>query len=128
LKASGAVWRSLASVRLPAQVSEPEPDRRVVRGTIRDYIRRSPGPADVALVVEVSDVSLADDRKMAEVDGPSGIPFFWIVNLVDRKLEVYTDPAATGYRSRNDYVAGQNVPVVIDCVEIGRVAVADVLP
>jgi hypothetical protein len=47
---------------------------------------------------------------------------------VDRKLEVYTDPAATGYRSRNDYVAGQNVPVVIDCVEIGRVAVADVLP
>ena len=46
-------------VRLPGQASEPEPDRCVVRGTIRDYERRHPGPEDVALIVEVADSSLA---------------------------------------------------------------------
>ena len=38
--------------------SEPEPDMVVVRGTDDDYRDRHPGPADVALVVEVSDSTL----------------------------------------------------------------------
>src|SRR5262245_45948885 len=46
--------RSAKPIRLPAQASKPEPDRCVVRGTIRDYSRRSPGPADIALVVEIA--------------------------------------------------------------------------
>ena len=87
-------------VRLPGQASEPEPDRCVVRGTIRDYEDRHPGPDDIALVVEVADSSLAEDRQMASlVYGPSGIPVYWIVNLVQRQVEVYTDPKPEGYRS-----------------------------
>ena len=74
--------RSAKPIRLPGQGSEPEPDRCVVRGAIRDYGEYHPGPADIALVVEVADSSLADDRKLADgVYGPAGIPVYWIVNV-----------------------------------------------
>src|SRR5262245_28341639 len=48
-------------VRLPGRDSEPEPDRCVVRGTIRDYEGHHPGPGEIALIVEVADSSLAED-------------------------------------------------------------------
>ena len=87
-------------IRLPNQTSKPEPDRCVVRGTIRDYEGHHPGPGDIALLVEVADSSLADDRELAiEVYGPAGIPVYWIVNLVHRQVEVYADPGPEGYRS-----------------------------
>ena len=113
--------RSAKPIRLPDQVSKPEPDRCVVRGTIRDYSHRSPGSADIAMIVEVSDSSLSDDRKLARVYGGSGIPAYWIVNLVDRQVEVYTLPYPDGYHSRQDFAPGQLLPVVIDGVEVGRI-------
>jgi Uma2 family endonuclease len=99
--------RTASPVRLPGRDSEPEPDRCVVRGTIRDYEGRHPEPADIAMVVEVADSSLSEDRKMAVgVYGPSEIPVYWIVNLVDRQVEVYSDPgpegSACGWISRRD--------------------------
>jgi Uma2 family endonuclease len=120
--------RSAKPIRLPEQVSKPEPDRCVVRGSIRDYSQRDPGPVDVALVVEVAESSLAEDRKMARIYGGSGIPAYWIVNLVDRQVEVYTLPYSDGYHSRQDFAPGQEVLVVIDGVEVGRIRVADLLP
>jgi len=84
-------------IRLPIQLSEPEPDRCVVRGTIRDYEGRTPGPADIALVVEIADSSLAEDRKLAdEVYGPAGIPVYWIVDGNGRQVEVFTGPGPRG--------------------------------
>jgi Uma2 family endonuclease len=116
-------------IRLPGRASEPEPDRCVVRGTIRDYEDRHPGPGDIALVVEVADSSLADDRQMAtEVYGPAGVPVYWIINLVDRQVEVYSDPTPEGYRSSTVFTEVQSVPAVIDGQPLGRVAVADLLP
>lgn len=115
-------------VRIPSRSSKPEPDRTVVRGTIRDYSRRDPDPPDVALIVEVSDSSLRADRELAQVYGGGGIAVYWIINLVDRQVEVYSDPHQAGYRSRTDYQPGQQVPVVIDGVEVGRIPVDDLLP
>ncbi len=64
-------------IRLRGRASEPEPDRCVVRGTIRDYESRHPGPEHIVLVVEVADSSLTEDRLMgSEVYGPSGIPVY----------------------------------------------------
>jgi Uma2 family endonuclease len=120
--------RPAKPIRLPSQVSKPEPDRCVVRGAIRDYSQRSPGPADIALIVEVSDTSLGEDRKLARVYGGAGVPAYWIVNLVDRQVEVYTLPYPDGYHSRQDHAPGQDMAIVIDGVEVGRVAVADILP
>jgi Uma2 family endonuclease len=116
-------------VRLPGRDSEPEPDRWVVRGTIRDYEDRHPGPKEVALIVEVADTSLAEDRTLAtEVYGPAMIPVYWIVNLGDRQVEVYTDPAPGGYLSTEVFPEGQCVPIVIDGQQLGLIAVSDILP
>jgi Uma2 family endonuclease len=120
--------RASKPIRLPGQISKPEPDRCMVRGKIRDYRLQSPGAADVNLVVEVSDSSLSEDRRMAHVYGASGIPVYWIVNLVDRQVEVYTGPCATGYSRRADFVAGQVIPVLVAGIEVGFVAVSDILP
>jgi len=72
--------------------SEPEPDVAVVPGEPDDY--RSAHPSLAALVVEVSDSSLLFDRDhKASIYARAGMLDYWIVNLVDRVLEVYRDPA-----------------------------------
>jgi Uma2 family endonuclease len=112
-----------------SQWSKPEPDLAVVRGEIADYDQRDVMAADVALVVEIADSSLpADQADMARVYAASGIPVYWIVNLVDRQLEVYSNPGPAGYADAVAVKPGQDVPVVIDGVEVGRIAVADMFP
>jgi Uma2 family endonuclease len=122
--------RGAKPIRIPSpgRDSKPEPDRCVVRGTIRDYSRRSPGPADVALVVEVSDSSLDDDRKQSEIYGRTGIPFYWIVNLIDGQVEVYSNPGPSGYQSLEVLASGHVLTVTINGVEVGEIPVADILP
>jgi Uma2 family endonuclease len=72
--------------------SEPEPDVAVVPGEPEDY--RSAHPSRADLVVEVSESSLAFDRDhKGSVYARAGILDYWIVNLVDRVLEVYREPA-----------------------------------
>ena len=72
--------------------SEPEPDVAVVPGALEDY--RSAHPSLAALVVEVSESSLVFDRDhKGSVYARAGIPDYWIVNLLDRVLEVYHEPA-----------------------------------
>jgi Uma2 family endonuclease len=119
--------RSAKPVRLPPN-SKPEPDRSVVRGTIRDYSNRSPGPEDIGLILEVSASSLAEDRRQAHVFAASGIPFYWIVNVNERQVEVYRDPTPNGNQIRTDFRAGEKVPIVIDGIGIGDIAVDDLLP
>lgn len=115
-------------IRIPGLTSRPEPDRSVVRGAIRDDARRTPGPGDIALVVEVSDATLADDRKLAGLHGLAGIPVYWIVNLVDGQVEVYSRPGPAGYEAREVLAPGHVLPVVIDGVEVGTIAVDEILP
>jgi Uma2 family endonuclease len=115
-------------IRIPGLTSKPQLDRSVVHGGVRDYIRRSPELGDIAEVVEVSDVSLADDRKLSSLYGQAGIPFYWIVNVVDGQVEVYSQPGPTGYDALEVLVPGHVLPVVIDGVEVGQIPVADILP
>jgi Uma2 family endonuclease len=116
-------------IRLPAQVSEPEPDRYIVRGAIEDYLERHPGPEDVALIVEIADTSLAEDRAYAaNLYGPAGIPACWIVDVRGRRVEVYTGPGPQGYGPPEIFAEGQAVPVVLDGRNVGRVAVDAILP
>jgi Uma2 family endonuclease len=126
---SGWLARKEEPVRIPAY-DEPEPDISIIRGANADYRSRVPDPADVALLVEVSDWTLGQDRgvKLAAY-AKDGIPFYWIVNLVDRQVEVYTRPVKAGrYRSRKDYKPGQQVPVVIAGQQLPPIAVDDILP
>ena len=115
-------------VRIP-NFDEPEPDVAVVRGSRDDYGDRIPGPKDVALIVEVSESTLVRDRGKKRAAYARGrIPVYWIINLVDRQVEVYSRPSARGYRSSRVYKPGQNIPVVIAGSRVGRIAVADILP
>jgi len=120
--------RPAKPIRIPGQASKPEPDRTVARGAIRDYSQRDPDPDDVALVVEVADSRLREARDLAGVYGGGGIVAYWIINLVDRQVEVYSDPFQGGYQSRVDYKPGQAIPVAIDGQAVGTIAVDDVLP
>ena len=115
-------------VRIP-RFDEPEPDLSLVRGQVEDYWDRHPEPKDIALLVEIADTTLPRDRgEKSAAYGRGRIPVYWLINLVDRQVEVYSSPSARGYRSRRVYKLGQEVPVVIAGAEVGRVAVADVLP
>ncbi len=115
-------------LKIPGYASMPEPDLVMVRGTWRDYASRYPEPADTAMIVEVADSSLYEDRAMAAIYGAAGIPVYWIVNLVHRQVEVYTNPSPAGYASRQDFAAGQQVPVEIGGRQVGMIAVDDILP
>lgn len=112
--------------------SEPEPDFFAATGPEGKYADRHPGPKDLVLVVEVSDSRVGFDRgtKLALYAG-SKVVQYWIVNLVDRRVEVYTLPRGgktPGYRQQTDYGPGDEVPVVVGGKELGRIPVSELLP
>ena len=112
---------------------QPEPDVSVLVGPSRRYQAVYATPADVMLLVEVADSSYPKDRgskwrRYAE----AGIPTYWIVNLLERQVEVYRQPGGKGrnaaYGLVEIYGPDAAVPVVIAGEEIGRIPVADLLP
>jgi Uma2 family endonuclease len=109
--------------------SELEPDAAVVRGASRDFSTRHPAAADVPLVVEVADWSLAFDRseKLA-IYAESGIPQYWIVNLIDGRLEVHSDPEGRSYRTVQSFGPGEVLSLEIDERDLGAIVVSDLLP
>jgi Uma2 family endonuclease len=120
-------WRSEQPVRIP-DFDEPEPDVAVVRGTDEDYEHRIPGPDDVGMLVEISLGTLDRDRsEKLPAYARSGIAVYWIVNLVDRQVEVYTSPVSGTYGSRVDFKPGQAVPVLLDGQSLGEIAVGAIL-
>jgi Uma2 family endonuclease len=84
------------SVRMQAPIaldeeSQPEPDVAIVAGAHADY--RKSHPSRVALVVEVAEISLGLDRGVkASLYARGGVQDYWIVNLVERAVEVHRDP------------------------------------
>jgi len=126
---AGWTSRKKEPVRIPA-FDEPEPDIAIVRGSDADYRRRIPRAADVALLVEVSEATLRQDRgKKRTAYARAEIPVYSIVNLVARQVEVYSRPVKEGrYGSRKDYKAGQQIPVVIAGQTLSPIAVDDILP
>ena len=112
--------------------SEPEPDIVVVPGGPRDYL--DDHPARPVLVVEVAEMSLLFDRRhKGSAYARAGLPDYWIVNLIDRRLEVYrrpaTDPAAEfGWRYLDVNALGPGAAVAPLALREVGIAVADLLP
>jgi Uma2 family endonuclease len=81
--------------------SVPDPDVAVVPGPRRT---NAAYPTTALLVVEVSDSTLWLDRnRKAAVYAKAGLGDYWVVNLVDRQVEVHRDPVmrpASGARAR----------------------------
>jgi Uma2 family endonuclease len=82
--------------------SEPEPDASVVRGLPEDYPDRQPLAAETPLVIEVADSTVYRDRVWKKrIYARAGIAVYWIINLADEQIEVYTQP--TGPADQPDY-------------------------
>ncbi len=109
--------------------SVPEPDLMIVRGTVRDYLQRQTVPGDVVICIEIADSSLLQDSWVKlPAYAQAGIPISWIVNLRDNRLEVYEKPVGSKYTSRRDFGPDDEVPVVLDSREVGRIAASEFLP
>lgn len=127
----GWIVRTQAPVSLDDE-SEPEPDLVVVPGGPLDYLYEH--PVRPVLAVEVAESSLSFDRKRkGSLYARARIGDYWIVNLVDRVLEVYREPARDpvafygwGYRSVTTLAPpAVIVPLAFPSIEI---AVADLVP
>lgn len=111
--------------------SEPIPDLFVVPGKARDY---SAHPTTALLVVEISDTTLAHDRnRKASLYAAARIQDYWIVNLVDRQLEVYRVPVPDptqhfGYRYSQQTVLAPGATVGPLVLPQASILVADLLP
>lgn len=107
--------------------SEPEPDVAVVPGARRDYAAEH--PARPALVVEVAESSLATDRgTKAVLYARAGLADYWILNLVDRVLEIYRDPAPGVWRYRDVTILGETASIAPLARPDALIEVAALLP
>jgi Uma2 family endonuclease len=118
------------SITLPD--SEPEPDFYAATGPESKYDDRHPSPKDLVLVIEVSDTSLGFDRGMKlAMYAKAKVIEYWIVNIEQRQIEVYTQPKGGKnpmYKQHTNYGPDDAVPVVIGGQELGRIAVKELLP
>ncbi len=115
-------------VQMPLAVdpsSEPEPDVAIVRGSPRDYKARHPETA--VLVVEVADTTLSYDReRKARLYASAGIPEYWVLNLLNRCLEIHRSPAPGSYEDRRLLGPGETVTPLAS--PQSPVAIDDLLP
>jgi Uma2 family endonuclease len=111
-----------------------DPDIAVVAGSVRSH-KGNANPTSALLVVEASDESTLhyDGRRKARIYAVAGVADYWIINLVDRQLEVYRNPAENAgstfdcpYTSRTILEPGDAIAPL--AVPHERVAVADLLP
>ena len=120
--------------------SKPEPDVSVIPAELEFDATRDPLASECCLVVEVADSSLERDRTVkrdlyatagmpgSPVHGSAGIPVYWIVNLIDRVVEVYSDPQGGAYQDVKVLAETDTVEVIVDGLSVGWIRVADLLP
>jgi Uma2 family endonuclease len=112
--------------------SEPEPDVAVVPGTLEDYSRAH--PSRPALMIEVAESSLQVDRQhKGSLYARAGLADYWVLNLVDRVLEVYREPVADsaapfGWRYGRSEVLSADARVTPLAAPAAIISVARLLP
>jgi Uma2 family endonuclease len=125
-------WRLREQKPIKLSDSEPEPDLVILRGPLRRYERRHPRAADIAVVIEIADTSLEFDRKdKGRVYARARIPVYWIINLNEGRVEVYTEPRSgrsPAYRQRTEYGQDAHIPLVIESAKVGDVAARGLMP
>ncbi len=119
--------QSSISLGLDFKPSAPRPDIAVVVGNWREYLSRKPVASDVVLLVEIADSSLMHDRAIkAPLYASSGIAEYWIVNLVDNRVEVHRTPSEAGYSDIR--ICGLSDTIEPLSAPGGAICVADFMP
>jgi Uma2 family endonuclease len=112
--------------------SQPEPDFAFIRGPASAYENQHPEAKDVGLVIEVADSSLLrDQRDKTRIYARGAVPVYWVVNLVDRRLEVHSGPSGPteipAYSSMEIFSASATVPLILDGKKHAAFSVTDLL-
>jgi Uma2 family endonuclease len=129
----GPGWHVRVQDPITLDRSEPEPDIAVARGAVEHYREAHPAAEQVGLVLEASDTTLADDQGYKlRLYARNRIPQYWIVNLVDDQVEVYTQPSGPGdqpeYGECRTFLPRESVPLVLDGQVVAHVPVESLLP
>ena len=107
----------LMSVQNPLRLdahNEPQPDIMLLRPRADFYRSGHPGAADVLLLIEVSDSSLAYDRTTKlPLYAKFGVPEVWIVDLAGAAIEVFREPGDGAYGSRERLTGGFLAPSLV---------------
>lgn len=110
---SGDFVQTQATIDLSPEdtpTSEPEPDVFALRRSFAYFQNHYPGPADIALVAEVSDSTLAFDLSTkAGLYARAGIAEYWVLDVVGRNLTIHREPAEGVYQSVIRYAADETV-------------------
>jgi Uma2 family endonuclease len=113
-------------------MSAPEPDFAVVRGQRGSFPKRHPQGSDVGLVIEVADSSLQIDRRKAETYAAAGVPTYWIINLPERSIEIFSTPqlkaGVIAYATPRVMRAQDDLELILDGHSFGKIAVLDIFP
>jgi Uma2 family endonuclease len=115
------------------RATDPEPDIAIIRGSLGDY--RGRGLTEAALIVEVSDTTLAYDRSgKASLYAMAGVTDYWIINIDQEpgQIEVHRQPVpdeaqpfSFGYREKTVHRAGE---IIQPLASPKPVAVSALLP
>jgi Uma2 family endonuclease len=126
------LFRNLAWVRMQDPIalddnSEPEPDIALVRIDPFDYATHHPTPSEVYLIIEVADSSLAYDREIkAKMYARSGITDYWVLNVNERQLHVFREPADDGYQS--EVILGETASISPLQFPAFNISIGEMLP
>jgi len=126
-------WHLRVQQPLNCSDSLPEPDAAIVKDALDMYVDRPPMPNMVSLVVEVADASLTLDRRVkGRVYARAGLSVYWLLNLVDSELEVYSSASGPvlmpGYQEKRVYRTEDKLSLVVGLDDLGMVKVRDLLP
>jgi Uma2 family endonuclease len=119
----GWIYRPQQPITLAT--SEPEPDGALVRGRRSDYAEHHPSPPDIAIVIEVAESSLEQDRGAKQrMYARAGIPVYWIVNLIDKTVETFSEPKGDEYQAKQIVELQRAAPIVVEGKTVGEISEA----
>jgi len=125
-------WDLRTGNPITLESSEPEPDIVIAVGQPENYDDRHPSPNEIELLVEVSDATLDRDKRLKlPIYARAKIAVYCIVNIPERRVEVYTEPRggkSAAYRDRKDYGIDDVLPLIVSGTLIGSIPVRGILP
>jgi Uma2 family endonuclease len=102
-----------------SRASEPEPDIAIVRLPKNIYTKHHPFPEDIYWLIEVADKTLTKDLEIKSVIyARNKIPEYWVIDLVNKKVWVYTEPNNDRYSQVKEYTSGSIFPLAFPHIEV----------
>ena len=117
------VLSGLADVReshpITLDNSEPEPDIAIVGLPETIYRNHHPYPEDIYWLIEISNRTLTKDLGQKIITyARNGIPEYWIIDLVNKKLIIHTQVQNNSYAQVTEYQMGTVSPMAFPDIQI----------